>query len=341
MGTEAQIRYYLVRPRAKHPSFVIVSYRLLSRTKKEYLDLNPALRASLSAINARFLAKDLTAADAETLLRDLIKEEYRRVGVRDMVLKQAVLSKTNQKLFKAYWEESYASRFLSDEKSMEYDLQKALKLIEPLALAAAQPPQILAQLKKSTKSVKEMRRAIDRLNQFMKFLGKKNLPKPPKAVRKIIYLTEPEFQQMLTSIEQPALRALAGTLFGAGLRLSEALALEPQDYLNGRLNIDKQLPLSGLKEPKRGKKGRSLVIPQYQKYVEEWVKVDDKPSYRFAAGTLKPKILRHSHAIYLLGQGASMTQVALNLRNRVDVCQEYYAGFAHTDETLEGLKKLL
>jgi hypothetical protein len=40
-------------------------------------------------------------------------------------------------------------------------------------------------------------------------------------------------------------------------------------------------------------------------------------------------------------KGTNLTQVALNLRNRIDACQKYYTGFEHADSTLENLKRLV
>lgn len=353
MGTDETLRYYIVRPRAKHPSFVLVCYRQGPGRKKIYQDLTPALRAQLSALNTQYLDKTLSLDEAELLLKEMIQAEYRKAGVRTKVLKDSKISAINQKLLNAYWEKVYSSRFLVDEKSPRYALEKALRLIDPLSLQAAKPGEILAQLKRTSRSQKEMRRAIDRLNQLMKFLSREALPKPPPQYEQIDFLTEPEIRQVMKHLTGDV-KNLIGTLFGSGLRLSEALALTPRDLVGQRLNVDKQLRPDGLKPPKRGKTGRSLVIPEYVKYAQEWVKVTSKESLRTkafsdltrACALAKVKVigvhdLRHSHAIYLLTKGATLKQVAFNLRNRTDVCERYYTGYVHTDETLEGLQKLI
>lgn len=144
------------------------------------------------------------------------------------------------------------------------------------------------------------------------------------------------------------------------MRFSEALAISDEDFVSDNIiNIDKQLTKSGeIKPPKRDKVGKVVILPFGVKAAHEFCKIKDRQKFRFNFYNalleacrkalpndknkwVGPHDLRHSHAIYLLSKGASLTQVALNLRNRIDVCQKYYTGFEHTDSTLEGLKKLI
>lgn len=356
MAPAKETRYFVIKPSPKRKKFVLVAYRLENRQTKKYLSLAQALRAALSSINEQFLTKVITEAEASLLINGLIEEEYRKNKVLDRVLKNSKLSQINQKIFNQFWAKVYAIRFLADEKSPRYDILKALRLIEPLSLATASPAELLTKLKSTTKNRAEMRRAIDRLNQVIKFLERGfSLPKPPEDMREIQFLTEAEMVRVASLIENKDLRSLTLTLFASGLRLSEALSLGPGDLSQGQINVNKQLTLEGtLKLPKRGKVGRSLVIEGYLPDVEQWIRVKDKAQYRTqlfnvlgeACRRAKVKVigphdLRHSHAIHLLGKGATLTQVALNLRNRVDVCQKYYTGFAHTDDTLDGLRLIL
>jgi integrase len=51
--------------------------------------------------------------------------------------------------------------------------------------------------------------------------------------------------------------------------------------------------------------------------------------------------LRHSYAIHFIRNGASISLVAQSLGNSVSVCQEYYAGFSLTPETVIAMKNLV
>jgi integrase len=346
------LRYFLIAPSPKRAGFTLVGYKLKDRRTKEYFPIPNEAKAQVREINKKIKSGVLTVPDARLLLEGLIEQLTPKA--RSAALRASHISTVNQKLFNEYWDKVYSSRFLEDEgQSMKYDLQKALRLIEPLSLATATPAEILAQLKKSCKSVKVMRRAIDRLNQFMKFLKKPVLPKPKPGLAQVDYLTEAQFKLMLKHVSGD-MKALLATLFATGLRLSEALALTSEDVGREHVKVMRQLTKNGLKPPKRGKSGDVLILPQYKTYVDQWAKVQDKGQFRYspfnelqrACVLAKVKVigihdLRHSHAIYLLGKGASLKMIALNLRNRQDVCEQYYLGFAHTDETLEGLKKLV
>lgn len=354
------IRYFLKKPGKGRASFELVAYTPIDRRKKIYLKLSPELKTQVQKVNEQFLAQTITQAEANVLLSDLIQEQYRRAGVRDVVVKNAVLSEANQKVFNKFWNESYAKRDLADHASAKYDFLKALRLIEPLSVLSASADKLLETVKKNAARDSEARRAIDRLNQMLRFLGRSERIQKPKdrTVRTIRHLTQPELDKVLKLVDDQAIRDLIAALFCTGLRLSEAMALTPADFYKGTLNVDKQLTRHGeLKRPKREKVGRVFVIPSGIDAVKRWVNVSNKDDYReelrvqlaqacrkaFPKDKTKwvsPHDLRHSHAIYLLGKGASLTHVALNLRNRIEVCQRYYTGFAHSGDTIDVLKAL-
>lgn len=353
MESEKTLRYILTKPSATRRKFALVCYTSPDRLTKVYQELEPALRATVTATNEQFTSGAITQSEAEVLFKNLIDEQYKKAGVFEKVLRNSVISKANQKLLNSYWKAEYANRFLVDEKSMRYELENTIRLLEPLSITTAEPAELLGQLKKKTATRKKLRRAIDRTNQLLSYLGREKLAKPPPPVHKIVHVTLEQFKTAVHYL-QPEDRRLALTLFATGLRLSEALAITENDLIGGRLNVDKQQTKTELKLPKKEKTGRILVIPELLPAVQEWVKVEDKEAYRtriynelYRACKLakipfaSAKILRHSHAIHLLSAGATLTQVAFNLRNTLEVCQRYYAGYAHTDETLESLNRAL
>jgi integrase len=357
---EQSVRYFLIEPSLKRRGFVLVAYVLEGRSKKKYVKLDEPTQAQVKKINSQFKTGILTQAEAKTLLNDLIQKQYKKAGVKDMVLKNSKLSEINQKIFNQFWSKVYSVRFIADEKSPRYDILKAIRLIEPLALSTATEQEFQVALKKSCKTTNEHRRAVDRLNQLLKFLGRDfTLRKPPEGLVKVKYVTKEELEKILSMVDNPIERDFIVTLFGSGLRLSEALALSPENLTGRVLNIHEQLVLSGERKlPKRNKTGTVAVFQFTLDAVRRWCEVPNKADYRFRifnvlsevcpkafpnqrAKWVSPHDLRHSHAIHMLGEGATLTQVSLNLRNRMDVCQKYYTGFAHSEGTLDSLLKLI
>src|SRR5690606_37471806 len=150
----------------------------------------------------------------------------------------------------------------------------------------------------------------------------------------------------------------AWTLFGTGMRLSEAIAAQTSDLNKSMLMVDKQMDKNGkVKSPKRDRVGRVIVLDQTLEHVKRWLALptEERHGLRYNLYTaleracfelnlgkrIGPHDLRHSHAIYLLERGASLTEVALQLRNTVQVCQRYYTGFEHTPGTLDRLHRLV
>lgn len=358
---QESLRYTIVRPTVKKDRFTLTCFVLEARSKKTYHPLSEKIQKQVLKINEQYKSKLLSQIEAESLLKDLILNEYKRLGLKHIVLKNSLISEINQKIFNQFWDKEYSNRYLTDEDSPKHDILKALRLIEPLSIQTATQTQLQNALKKSGASASEIRRASDRLNQLLRFLGRDfKLNKPKPEFKRVQYINFEDFNKMILFIENQNLKDFAVTLFSSGLRLSEALALAPQDlFNNGYLNVDKQLTKDGsVKEPKRGSKGKVLIIPFGLDAVKRFVKIKNKEELRFKLYNalevacqkafpddkdlwVGPHDLRHSHAIHLLSKGANLGLVAMNLRNRIDVCQKYYTGFEHSNDTLEGLKKFI
>ncbi len=274
-------------------------------------------------------------------------------------MRSAQLLVVNRQIFERFWEEVYSIKYIEDPDSPKYETLKALRLIEPLSIQVASQAELQNKLRTSGVTPNEIRRATGRLNQVLRFLKRDiRLNKPKAGIRTIQYLTLEEFEKVLIFLDGPV-KDLAVVLFATGMRLGEALALQPDDYRNGEINITKQLDKKGVvKLPKAQKTGRSIVLDFGKEALLRWVASQKDLTMRYliydrliaacraAAPDKKdkwcsPHDLRHSHAIYLLTHGANLSQVSMQLRNRIDVCQMYYTGFAHTEGTLEYLKKIL
>lgn len=368
---EEDQRYFLIKPSEKRKRFSLVCYILIDRKTKKYIQLTTELEKETDSINNKMLEGIITQNDANILLDDLIQKQYRKYDVLTKVLKDSALSEINQKVFNKFWDKVYKAKPISDKNSARCDILKAIRLIEPLSLNTATADEIQIKLEEKCSGVDEQRRAIVRLKQLLKFLNRDiTIHKPAEDFKEIQYLTKPDFDKVLTLIEDSILKDFAMTLFATGMRKSEGLAITPADLNGHYLRVNKQLSrgqkgrLSGirvepkLKNPKRNKKGSVLILPFGLSAAKRWAEIENKDQYRFkifdvlaeASKKAFPKNrnkwigvhdLRHSHAIYLLSQGASLTQVALNLRNTVEVCQKYYTGYAHNDDTIESLRKLV
>ena len=281
------VKYYLKKPDAKRKRYVLVCYKALSRTKKAYLPLSEVIAEAVEAINKKYLQKIITQHETETLFKELMAVQYRKSKVQSTVLKNTVLSETNLKVFKKFWAEKYEVKYLEDESSARYDFERAFKAIETLAILTASETEIQKLLKQRL-SANQIRRVVDRLNELLKFLQRGlQLKKPKKARVKITHVNEADFLTVHSAIECHECKALAMTLFASGVRLGEAMALEPEDFYNGQLSVTKQKTAYGTKKvkaPKREKEGDVAVLELGLKEIKLWLSIEDKWAHRWHFG---------------------------------------------------------
>jgi integrase len=364
MTTNLKVSYFIKKPSKNsdkgRKTYGLVKLELIDRKTKNYLPLTETEQEIIDSINGLFLAKAIDYIEAEVKLKDWIKEQYLKSDIPHVVIKNSTLSKVNQKIFNDFWTKVYSTKKLSDKSSAKYDYLRALKVIEPLAVDTASVGDIQGKIESNTKNNAQARRVTDRINEMFRFLGRKErLNKDKEQLKTIKHLTLSEVERVINAQPDAILKALIATLFATGCRLGESMAMAESDYskAQGTIYIGKQLTRKTvLKLPKRERVGTVSIISKFTPYVEQWLKVDDKIKYRDrvydelrrishvlfkkADKHIGPHDLRHSHAIYLLGKGASLQMIALNLRNRIEVCQKYYTGYSHTSDTLEMLKKI-
>lgn len=222
---EENLRYTIVRPTEKKDRYALACYVVTGR-KNVYQELPDKIRKLARKINDQYQDKLISNLEAETLLKDLIQNEYKKLNVRNQVLKNSVISEVNQKTFNKFWDKVYSIRYLSDEKSPKHDILKALKLIEPLSIQTSTASQLQNKLRDSGASNAEIKRASDRLNQLLKFLGRDfKLNKPKATYKKVQYVTLDDFNKIHAHLPDSEMKDFAMTLFSTGLRFSEALAL--------------------------------------------------------------------------------------------------------------------
>lgn len=341
--------YFIKAPRKDRRSWAIVGY-VLDGGKRQYFTPE-STKNQIKSLNSQI--DILTPAQIQRQIEVLILGLYKIDGNVEVLIRHSMLSQDNHTVLDRYWTDVYGAKELEDPDSMRYDLIRTLKLIEPNSILTSSATQLRESLKKNRKNIQQHRRAVDRLNQLLKYLKRDiRLEKPKAGIKSIRYMNRAELEAMLKKVKDPVLADLYMTLFGSGMRLSEAMAIEPSSIRNPYIRIDKQLRAGDAepKLPKREKTGDSVMLDFSIEACKRWAEVKDKDQYRSVAQTYIKKIadkpfsihdLRHSHAIYLLSLGATLTHVALNLRNRIEVCQKYYTGFSHTNETLEHLSKVL
>lgn len=351
------VRYILKKPDGKvRKRFSLVCYKPISRTKKEYIDLPDSLRSDVNSINMKFLNKTITEYEAETLLVELIQTEYRKSKIPEVAIKHAIISEANSRVLSRFWADKYAVRYLEDDSAARYDFERAFRAIEPLSIQAASQADLQKALKKNLPGANQIRRASNRLNEVLRYLKRDfKLEKPRKVRKDVSHLTKADFLKMVPEIGCKECKDLAMTLFASGARLGESMVFKETDLHGLELSITKQRTTRSkeIKGPKRDKSGTVAVLDWGLKGLKSWIKVQDKWAHRWHFGTeleaacakakvkrISPHDLRHSHAIHLLSLGATLTDVSMNLRNRIEVCQEYYTGYAHSEGTLDRLKRI-
>ena len=353
-------KFYLKRPdeKQKRKSFQLICYLMLNRNDKKYLELSDSLKSDVASINKKMHEKEITLVEAEVLFNDLIDSQYRKSKVQKTAIKAVKLSDTNLKVLNKFWTEIYEVKYHADGlASARSDFARTFKAIEPQSIQSASQNDIQTALRKNLSNSDQIIRASDRLNEVLKWLKRDFKLNKPKPTRKIVnHHTKAEFYKMLPHIECPECKLLAETLFATGVRIGESMALLDSDLNGTELGVFKQKVTYGKKEiklPKREKVGLIAVFEFGLKAVQGWIGVEDKWGHRYhigdqlTAACLKGKVkrvtphdLRHSHSIMILSVGGTLTDVSLNIRDRIETCQKYYTGYSHSEGTLDRLKRL-
>lgn len=166
----------------------------------------------------------------------------------------------------------------------------------------------------------------------------KHIPFQKKHKTLPVVLNKKEIVALLSAIQNPKYYAIASTLYGAGLRLSECLNLKLQD-------IDSENMLITVRDGK-GKKDRQTILSKKLLEIlrEYYRKINEKPIlYLFPKGTdlnkpfskrqtqgfiqkagltariakpVTPHVLRHSFATHLLDDGINLRKIQIMLGHK-------------------------
>lgn len=349
--------YFLKRPIGKRRSFSLVCYTEKAGQPKVY---HPFKDERIIAINKQFKAGKIDFETAEMMCEEIKVSLLAKSKNVSAIFKNQRLSIENEKLLSEFWADRYAEKFLADERSAKNDFIRALKLLGTASLHISPAKDITAQLKKNCWSANQHRRAADRLNEILRYLKRDiKLGKPGEDFVAVKYLNEAEVFKLAEQAPTQELKWLTLATFGTGTRLGEALAIGINTLSGGIIFVHKQLlPNGKLAPPKRNKTGRAPCIKSCYDSALKWAKVSNKGAYRdlfydFVSSASRKlwsddkskhiciHDLRHSYAIHCLSKGHNLKLVANSLRNTSAICEKYYTGFCHTDETLETALRML
>ena len=356
--TAGKYKYFLKPPQGKRTNWAIIKYSGDENNREYETFDDPDFLPKIKSISKDYASGVIDKHQASLLMKEILKQvRYKEGGAIQSAQKHSELSKINEAIFDSFWSERYAHKELKDEASAMYDFKRALRALGTLSLKTTPKKELEKFLRKEVEDKKKRKRIISRLNEILKANALPVLDSPMlDKVIKVRSLRLEEFKKIMKYVNDPRLEALYYTLLGTGLRLGEALALSHDKRRGDRtLYIDEQLDKKGkLRSPKRDKTGKVVISTFAIEQVKIWLDVKDKGHLRNTAQktfrritskylkdddgnrkTLSIHDLRHSHAKWLLGQGLNITQIALQLRNRVEVCQRYYVGYELTDETVE------
>lgn len=299
-------------------------------------------------------------------LRDQLKTlvvEYRKNRIPQS---PHVNNPENLKIFDKFWKEEYEHRRIEDQGSARNEFLRAIKALDNLSLMTATSNDIQRKLNSKFKGDAQ-RRLVSATRTLLKFLNRTDvkLQLDNKDYPEISHLSEQDFLKILRFM-QPIDALLCKAGFYSQLRIGELFALEPSCYIGSNVRVNWQLAVHKVtkkvirKLPKRGKRRTAYVAPKGREAIEKWcaVPMDWKWAnrkrdwtwvVRNAAITAFPDIeskhicmhdIRHSGAIYLLAEGATMPQLAQSLGNGEKVCQDNYTGYSTTQSTSDALDAL-
>lgn len=354
------LRYNIQSPSGTHYNFRVKAYRVNEDGSRSY---EPFVSPDLEAINRRLRGGQMKESDAHLAIRNLVAMRYRLSEDLQIKLRHTQLAEKHTELLSNLWENKYGSRFLVDPRTTEYEFVRALKALGSLSIYTATGKEIQDALKANTKDVNQHRRVVGKLNELLRFIGRDiTLGRPSKPRKAIKHLKHDDILLLASHASNPRHKMSVIGLYGGGFRIGEWFGLE-EDSLRGenQVYVDRQQKKDGsITLPKRGKVGLVSVFPQSWEMIKEWAALEknryqEYPElYSFikkASIELWPKNkskhitihdLRHSHAVRLREHYAAIIDdVAMNLRNDVKVCQDYYAGYGHTETTANRLKALL
>lgn len=325
----------------------------------------------LDAINERFINKEIAMDVTLRLVTELKERELEKYNGPDTD-KAKTFHKDNHKFVNKLLEEAGSKNI----KKVSYvntkiDFDRLLNLLVDTSIMTIRKVDLKDLMDNCTYSASVKNKLVCRLNLMLKMAGRDFLiSKYPIEKHEISHITEKELNTLLKSVDvlkmadSKFIQDAITVMFYTGLREGELFAVSSKHYKNTTrtYTVSNQYTRDGNQQskPKTGKV-RSIVIPK--KAVESFTRLIDYESFlktyyrmrltkritraaKFAFPNEKSKHischdLRHSFAIWSLGKGLSLTQVAFLLGNTLAVCQQHYTGYILSDEAMDAISKRL
>ena len=285
------------------------------------------------------------------------------------VSRRVVHCQDNLRLLAELIDQDFQYRDVEPESidTFRWGCERAIEAVGHLSLYTADLQDIQRSLSVKFRSEPmKQREAVDRLNTLLRFAGRikgkhDKLKRARKPLRSVPYLSKAELEQVLLQLP-PNLRAMAKVSFGTGTRVGELFALTPDSILGNQLNIVAQLKRDlTSKPPKRNRQRMAYVTNYGLEGLSEWFATPNEERLairrrghaKLLAEACRKTFpdkqekwitwhdLRHSYAIHLITYGVSLTLVAQSLGNGIQVCQEFYAGFSLTTESVQAIGRAL
>lgn len=357
------VSFFLKVPSQDRRSFSIVRRVMRKDGKPAHSTVK---NAQTKSINALLSSGSITPEYAKTEFKTLIKHLYENENKRRGIL---LTCPENQAILASYLDTKYPPKrrknidFQSAYNETARTLQK-LGNKSILSMTAEELQDCVDTIEES-----QQRRYASRLHSLLRFLGRHDFTlyyvKPHR--RRVKHLNQEDLSVLVKAIKKE-ITDIAGVtpdqfaqfvvaMFGSGLRIGEALALDEADLVKQRyyLKVTKQLKQNGtIRATKNKKERKALVLPFTIEAMVSWANQDKSNFCRFAAAKyLSSKTrqlfkdsnkhvslhgLRHSYAIYLLRVvETSISNVATFLGDSIKVTEDYYIDYVASDETIESV----
>jgi integrase len=350
-----EYRLYVRRPQGRRRSFGISKQREFG----DHAKVEAVNHPTLDAINRNFLAGKISASEAEKEIEFLVEELYRKAGA---TIFKPVSNNENMDHLQRFWDAEYSHRDIVDPASSLGLFRRAVESLGPISLLSGSQSEVQAALDKKFE-VNVHGRMVGCIKTLLKFLGRYEirLRKKRQPRTQPHYLTEDELDKVLKHIGSAPFRVMCQMAFYSGCRKGELFALHRLSLKpDGSLYIAEQVREDGeVSEPKSGSVGSTFLFKNGRELFPQWIELKNEISaservktanlFRAACKKAFPKNrdkwlkfhdLRHSYAIAMLDMGASLGDVAQNLRNDIRVCQRFYAGFTTSQTRMLGLMTL-
>jgi integrase len=328
---------------------------------------------ALDGLNLSLKNGSLSLHEARLNTQMLIEQLYRLDGVK---FRPPVSHKDNQRIADDYMNTVIKKRKSksASKLSARHYVDRAVRAIGEVSLRTDSIETIQEALDAAYPNGDRRQRQLAMyLNCLLKFIGREGIKIEKNRMKpvRIKYLTEDQFSKVVGAIAEldqreinrEAFSVFAQMAFHTGMRAGELMGLERQDLIKNKSAIRVMRQVDTLEETDEPKWHKTRVVAVYSEAIQlfdRWIELKSEIPHEVrlrASRILKdacrktfPKSpdlwicfhdLRHSFAIRCLEAGLPIQMIARQLGNTVSVCERYYVGFIHTDQTLEDTVKLM